>query len=151
MERSRAWTRPQPPSWFRAVSSFGFANGGHGYQAWEFRRPLALLLGHCARRRCPQRGLFLVSGLFPALPHLLGRGTGQRTLLTPLGRHLLFHARSTYFSATFASSLLSGNAPMRTQHPFLMAVPLSPRGCGLALPFVLPFHTSHPFPHFTLL
>jgi len=35
------------------------ANGGHGHRAWECRRPLALLLGHLARRHCPSGALSL--------------------------------------------------------------------------------------------
>ena len=96
-------------------------------------------------------GTFSHPGPPSTLPHLLGRGTGQHALLPPPGRHLLLHACSTYFLRLFASSRFSGIAPMHLQHPSLMAAPLSPWGCGLATPFVLPLHTSHPFPHITLL
>jgi len=99
----------------------------------------------------PSAGAFCHSGLKPALPHLLGRGTGRHTLLPPPGQQLLPHARSTYFLRFLRAHISPGNAPMHMQHPSLMAAPLSPRGCGLATPFVLPLHTSHPFPHITLL
>jgi len=128
--RSRAWTRPQPPSWFRAVSSFGFADGGHGYQAWESSRPLALLLGHCACRRCPQRGLSSVSGPRPAFPHLLGCG---------MGRHLSYPRLDNDTSLTRIVRIFC-------EFCKLTSLWTRPRAHAAPLPHVRPFVASRPWP-----
>jgi len=149
VERSGAWTRPQPPSWFRAVSTIFCTL----IVVTDTRPGSADDLGLCswaiALTAATPAGILLIVGPHRPFPHLLGRGMGRLNPRTPypaLRRPLCLVSN---FSAIFTAHSTLRAHPSRAQHPLLMAALLSPgavtSSCPLSSPFTL--HTSHPTSH----
>jgi len=127
----------------------GFANSGHEQQAWECRRPMALLLGRRACRHCPNRVFRLAHSFLEPSPHLLGCGTGRPYRGQPLQthRHLLAKVRISWDFSCYLTPC--GHTP-RTNHPLSPFPSFVP--CDYDTPRVLcysPLFLSHSS-HFTL-
>ena len=128
---------------FQLVSTLEYADGGHGHWAWEFRQPLALLLGHCAHCCCPYGVHVLVGYALLQFPHLLSCGTGRHHYTDNITCPQAMSPLVCIF-CKFSSSLCLHRPPaLWLQQPLPPPPPLSLGRLTQLRALSLPLPTSH--------